>query len=172
VVPVSSDWRFQVRDAYRQHHKKNLRLRRSSIDAALNKLLERVEAINRNERLTHRVTAVVLFGSCLTDKEHPGDVDIAVDLAFRFPPDSPAYDEVREKMIQRWQPQFYSSFDWIDWPWRKVRQLIRARSRMLSIHEICELKPRKARYRVLYGDPAEIAAKLGYQPLPNPNFKQ
>ncbi len=52
------------------------------------------------------------------------------------------------------------------WPEEEVTRFVRGGKRMFSIHNLSELKRLKAPYRVLYGNRAEIAAELAYEPLP------
>lgn len=166
-VPSHGDWQHELSKAYReQHHKKNLALKRVSIDAALAGLLDRVEAVNKNPDFYCYIGAVVLFGSCLTDKERPGDVDVAIRTIDRVPRDTPEGKALLKKVFARPHPRFGDMVTEIYWPETEVTRFVKGGKRMFSVIGFSELKSIKAPYSVLFGNRAEIVAELGYQPLP------
>lgn len=165
-VPLDGHWQGELNQAYReQHHKKGLRLKRKSIEKGLAGLLERVEQVNNNPDFYCYIGAVVLFGSCLTGKERPGDVDIAIKTLDRVPRGTPEEEALRDKAFTRPHPRFGNLSEELFWPTEEVKRFVKAHKRMFSIHDLSELEHLKTPYRVLHGDPAKIAKELGYEAL-------
>jgi predicted nucleotidyltransferase len=166
-VPVSPDrpWQGELNQAYRDHCTKNVGLKRESIKRALAGLLKRVEQANSNPDFYCSIGAVVLFGSCLTSKQRPKDVDIAIKTLNRLPRSTSEEVALRDKSYTRPHPRFRNLVEEVEWPTEEVKRFVKGGKRMFSIHDLSDLDQLKAPYRVLYGDPTDIAKEVGYEPF-------
>lgn len=165
-VPLGGHWQGELNKAFRELHlNKHRGLKRESIETALVGLLERVEQVNNNPDLYCCVSAVVLFGSSLTDKGRPMDVDIAIETADRVPRGTPEEEALRDKAYMRPHPRFGNMSEELNWPTDEVKRFVKGRKRMFSIHDLFELEHLNTPYQVLYGDPAKIAKEVGYEGL-------
>jgi hypothetical protein len=132
-------------------------------ERVLAQFLERVRLVNNTQEYAYRVEHVVLFGSMLTDVERVGDVDVAVRLEPKVSEGS-AHEQrcmARRRAAEAKGRNFYGVLDWALWPTQEILLQLKARSGSLSLHDFCEIeKMPNVRYRVLLGDPQQIAAMI------------
>jgi hypothetical protein len=123
----------------------------------------RVQQVNDSPEFLQKVTAVVLFGSYLTDKGKLGDLDIAVDTAYRkVYPDG----QKGAACIEHWRASGRKSsyeFEYFHWPEHQVRLHLKNRKRTISLHQLYEVQQFIARsadfrFEVLLGDRGAIIA--------------
>ena len=137
---------------------------RRTADRALRQFLERLRLVNDAGEYAYRVDQAVLFGSMLTDIDRLGDVDVAIRLEPKLS-DEHAQEELckaRRKFAEARGRTFYGVFDWAMWPTREVLLQLKGRSGILSLHDLSEVeKMPNIRYRVLLGDPRQIAVMIG-----------
>lgn len=155
------------------------RVKRDTADAALHELMVRVEQANRNDEFLMKVTAVVVFGSYLSCNARLGDLDVAVELEPKNDPKDLAmfhrmYAEHFEKSGRAYR---YVGYEF-DWAQHEVLLFLKNHKRTLSLHSMHDFvameKAPDFRYRILAGDPEQIAAKLRTCPqstsiLPDPD---
>lgn len=138
-------------------------IHRRTADRALRQFLERMRLVNDVGEYAYRVGQTVLFGSMLTDIDRLGDVDIAIRLEPKLS-DEHAQEELckaRRRIAEAKGRTFYGVFDWAMWPTHEVLLYLKARSSILSLHDLSNVgKIPKVRYRVLLGDPERIAAAI------------
>jgi predicted nucleotidyltransferase len=138
-------------------------IHRRTADRVLREFLERLRLVNDAGEYAYRVGQAVLFGSMLTDIDRLGDVDVAIRLEPKLS-DEYSHDDLckaRRKFAEARGRTFYGVFDWAMWPTHEVLLQLKARSSILSLHDLSELeKMPKVRYRVLFGDPQQIAAMI------------
>lgn len=58
---------------------------RARADKMVAELPARAEAMNADPRYMHLISRIAVFGSYLTDKPTLGDLDTAIEYAFRIP---------------------------------------------------------------------------------------
>lgn len=132
--------------------KKNVAVTRATGEKLLAGLLSRVEEVNRGD-YAYYVGAVVLFGSFLTDKERPGDIDVGVDVLQK--PDFKEHAERRVRLAEA-RGRDFSWWNQLWWPLREVIMFLKGGSKALSIHtmpgDVYELMKDPAfQYRLLFG---------------------
>lgn len=136
---------------------------RRTADRVLRQFLERMHLVNDVGEYAYRVGQAVLFGSMLADIDRLGDVDIAIRLEPKLS-DEPAQEELcmaRRRIAEAKGRTFYGVFDWAMWPTHEVLLYLKARSSILSLHDLSEVeKLPKVRYQVLLGDPQRIATMI------------
>jgi len=112
-------------------------LRRSSADRALAEFLDRVQQLNADPYYLYKVRKVLLFGSMLTEAAQVGDVDLAVELVHRIddPTKRARAEDERIGVAIRGRRHFANAFAQISWPQHEVMLFLKARSRILSLHE-------------------------------------
>jgi hypothetical protein len=141
---------------------------RKTADSLLQQFMERLDSVNSNPDYAYGVESAVLFGNMLSEVERLGDVDIAIELLPKVAEEAEfrKWCDRRRDAAREQGSHFRSTFDWIFWPREEIFQMLRARSRMLSLHGIHDLAEMEGvRYRVLRGDPNHIAALIpGGQP--------
>jgi hypothetical protein len=59
------------------------RLTRQEADRLIDVVCDRATKLNKDDHHRFTYQTIYLFGSCLNHKEHPGDVDIALDISYR-----------------------------------------------------------------------------------------
>ncbi len=138
-------------------------IHRRTAERVLAQFLERVRMVNGTQEYAYRVEHVVLFGSMLTDTERLGDVDVAIRLEQKIS-DATAHEQwctARRRAAEAKGRNFYGVLDWAMWPTQEILLLLKARSGSLSLHDFSEIeKMPNIRYRVLLGDPQQIAAMI------------
>jgi hypothetical protein len=133
--------------------------------------MRRVHLVNKRRKYFYWITAVLVYGSFLTENESLGDVDFAIELTPREPDQDKRFKLIRSKIndARRKGRRFANLTDEVMWPQTEVLLLLKNRKRSVSIHSLVELKElareKPLRYRVLLGDGQAIAAQLG--PLSN-----
>lgn len=136
---------------------------RKTAESALEQFMERLQRVNASSEYVYCVESAVLFGSMLSEAERLGDVDIAIELLPKV---------VEEAEFRQWCDRrryaardqgrrFGSTVDWVLWPKEEIFEVLRARSRTLSLHGIHDLAElTDVRYRVLWGNPGRIAGLI------------
>lgn len=130
-------------------------VRREIAEAAVAAFLQRVRAVNSDPRFLYRVVEVDAFGSYLTDAKQLGDVDLAVKLELKEP-DSKRRQAMEENHLHQARAggrRFQNVVDELFWPQLEVRLYLKARSRVLSIHESDDPSALGARSRVIFPTP-------------------
>jgi predicted nucleotidyltransferase len=153
-----------------ERKRKQQRLRRKGLNRKLDELLARVSIVNGNDELGYAVKTVVLFGSYLTDKERPGDLDVAIQLVMRHPEPSEKdfTDMVNRRVAASEGRRFLTFVDRLCWPQTEVLLFLKAHQRSFSFHEFDEfllLNPRP--FKVLFGDKHEVENSLRSYPRAN-----
>jgi predicted nucleotidyltransferase len=124
-------------------------LRRVTVDRLISELLDRVREVNQDDQWAYRVETVVIFGSALTSKLRPSDVDVA--CSFR-----PRWRDARRQRLHEEQRRelrrspFASTIQLLYWPQFEVVRFLKSRSRGLSIHRFDEWVRQNTKYKVLY----------------------
>ncbi len=111
---------------------------RKTAERLVKEFLHRVEEINACNDYIHYVQQVLVFGSYLSDSPTLGDVDLAVELAFRHN-DIEKRGECAKKRIEfalQHGKQFRSSFAQLTWPYIEVLQLLKKHSPSISLHDL------------------------------------
>ena len=106
-------------------------LRRETAERLIAEVVERARMINRDSSLAYRVRLLAVFGSALTGKVRPNDVDIACRLAPRFAGEK---QEILEDE-RRASRGFINTFEWAAWPKLEVLKKLKSRSRGLSVQD-------------------------------------
>jgi hypothetical protein len=131
----------------------------STGDRILEQFLKRVHTVNATSKYLYRLEAVVLFGSMLSDVERLGDVDVAIDLQPKVTEET-SFQEwcmARRRVAEAEGRSFRTTFEWATWPKLEILLLLKARSRILSLHELQQLtRMANVSYYVLLGDPGRI----------------
>jgi hypothetical protein len=134
---------------------------------AIEGLLQRAKAVNSDRQFVKCVDALVLFGSFVTQKARPSDVDVAFKLRPRWT-DKEEQDRRERECIStamRGGRHFQNIVDELSWPDRKVELYLRNRVRCLSFqdwHTFLRLRKKDSGqpYRVLLGDEDEVVAGI------------
>jgi hypothetical protein len=143
------------------------RIKRATAEAIISGFMDRVRQANEADGYCYRITAVMLYGSALGDREDLGDVDFAIQLTPRLD-DFNAFHHLCQSKIQEAFDQgrtFRNITSEVLWPRNEIRMFLRARRRSISIHTVDELaslaQDKALLYRVLLGDRAVIREQLG-----------
>lgn len=135
---------------------------RSAVDRWLKDFLARVGVVNGDDSWLYRVGKVVLFGSCLSDQERVGDIDLAIRLDRR-----PEYagrwaDAVmaRAAAAENRGRRFHDFVDRLGWAETEVKRYLRAGARFLSLHDWSKEEPwlAKVPHQVLFEEPTAAAS--------------
>jgi predicted nucleotidyltransferase len=143
------------------------RISRKAAETALAAFMLRVQQMNDDDYYSHKVTAVVLYGSFLSDREDLGDVDIVVELKGRASDPQLQAEIVRAKIEQGRAAgrDFSMIIREICWPEDEVFLFLKHRKRTISLHYLWQLgqlaKNKPLRYRILLGDREAIQKQLG-----------
>jgi hypothetical protein len=138
-------------------------IHRHTAERVLTRFMERVHLVNNTQEYAYRVEFVVLFGSMLSDVERLCDVDVAIRLQPKIDGDTAIekWSAARRHAAEAAGRTFHGAFEWAMWPIHEIFLRLKARSRSLSLHEFCEVEMMpNVRYRVMLGDPKQIAAAL------------
>lgn len=110
-------------------------LTRKTADKKLAAFLERVRALNANDYYLYKVSRVVVFGSYLSDKPRPNDIDVAVELTKRDPGDSwGKRSKARTSQAIGSGRRFSNIVSQLFWPHSEVLLFLKSRSRAISLH--------------------------------------
>jgi hypothetical protein len=143
------------------------RITRKAAEGALAEFMKRVHQVNRARKYLYKITAVVVYGSFLTDNEYLGDVDIAIELTWREPDQNKHHKLIWDKInaARRMGRHFANLTDEVVWPQTEVLLFLKNRKRSLSIQTLVQLKElareKPLCYRILLGDKQAIARELG-----------
>ena len=124
-------------------------LRRATVDRLVSELLGRVREVNRDGQWAHKVETVVVFGSVVTQKLRPSDVDVACSLRPRWH-DSQRQDLHEQERRELRRSRFASTIEWAYWPEFEVLRFLKSRSRGLSIHLFDGWIRENTTYEILY----------------------
>jgi predicted nucleotidyltransferase len=157
---------------------KGVALARSTLAKALNRetanrliedLLARVKIVNEDTYYLYRVVQVELFGSMLTNKERPNDVDVCVTLARRFEGKPQlAAEAARRADARAGGRTFDSHFDEVCWPETEVRRFLKGRSRGLSFSAAGDPERLGVASKVIFDESAHGAVVEGGATEPEP----
>lgn len=143
------------------------RIKRRTAERLVEDLMDRVNQVNANERYVYRVSAVVVFGSFISDRGDLGDVDIAIELSPRISDQNAFTKMCTSKIVEAYEEgrAFRNITDEVLWPRNEVRLFLRNRRRGLSLRDIGELQAlaegRHFKYRILLGNKKAIRKLLG-----------
>jgi predicted nucleotidyltransferase len=126
-------------------------LRRVTVERLIADLLDRVRALNRDDQWAYRVETVVLFGSVLTTKLRPSDVDVACSFKRRWrAAERQSVHEEQRRELRR--SPFANTIQRVYWPQFEVVRFLKSRSRGLSIHRFDDWVKQNTTYKVLYDE--------------------
>jgi predicted nucleotidyltransferase len=146
---------------------------RAEASRQLEEFLERVELVNADESLPHRVGKVVIFGSYLSDRERIGDIDLAIRLD-RRPQFADRWAEAvlaRAEAAERRGRRFRGFIDRLAWAENEVKRVLRGGARLLSLHDWSTEEPwlQHAPHQVLLDEgPPAPAKDSNSRPLDSP----
>jgi hypothetical protein len=139
--------------------KGNKPVARAAADKALKELLYRVEELNANDDFMLQVTALVAFGSYLSDKDPIGDLDVAYATKQR-----PHQSEDVYGNYWRLKGSGCEGLKIYEWPSQQARLKLKNRVRLLHIqpwYSFLSITPHPGfQYKVLFGDPAFVEAEI------------
>jgi predicted nucleotidyltransferase len=113
-------------------------LTRERAEALLEGAISRAKQINRDPQYAYYVKTIRLFGSMLSNKERPSDVDVAVELGERYDEDA-ASERVKDER-REYAPHSADFIERLYWPQTEVYRIIRQRSTGLSVNEWRDLE--------------------------------
>ncbi len=115
-------------------------VKRLTAERALHEFLARIQAINADARYSHRVLRVVVFGSYLGDGPTVNDVDVALEYGPRLEDAEAqkAHERERIRLASAGGRRFSNITQRIFWPLHEVVSALKARSRVISLHDLRE----------------------------------
>jgi len=127
-------------------------LRTATAQRIVSDVVRRAMEINATEPFAFRVTRLELFGSVLSGKDRPSDVDIAYRLEPRWSGDA-QLRAARERIVvaRRAGRKFPTMIDELVWPQTEVLRALRGRSRGLSLSRLETIEDIGAARRVVFG---------------------
>ena len=113
---------------------------RTTADALLQKLLDRVLEVNARADFLYTIVRVDVFGSYLSDRPRINDLDLAIELRARLADDDAHSDACQRQSDEAYRAgrRFRTIADSLSWPEEKVKLFLRARSARISLHPIDE----------------------------------
>ena len=126
-------------------------IRRPKADQAFAQFMERVNQVNQNPYYLYKVVKVVLFGSYITDTEAVNDVDVAIELSPKEA-DSERHWALVEQRIEEREKPFSNYSERFCWPEIEVTKFLRARSHVISLHDVGEVSKIGATYKTIYSE--------------------
>jgi hypothetical protein len=142
------------------------RIYRKTAEDQLQKFLERVNIVNSQEKYLCGVTAVVVFGSYLTDKDRLGDLDVAFSLVSKFEGEE-RHNKNHQRVMEAIHKgkRFNNIVDEICWPQNEVTLFLKNRKRTLSFHTFEELVDlisdgHVTKYKIVYAKAEALRALL------------
>ena len=126
---------------------------RAKADQIVTDLMARVETVNARNDLTHFVGEVRAFGSYITISPDVADIDLAISLVPKPPPDSKDLVEWHLERADQSGRLFSSYLDQLCYSEVEVRRLVKDRNQYVSLHSISELENLKIKSRLLYSSP-------------------
>lgn len=138
-------------------------------DRIIADLLKRVREINANRDYLFQIPTLIVYGSYVRGEEFISDVDIAFDLRPKWERGTDQYKEVFDQRIRLARVngrRFGNIVEELYWPEKEVLLHLKRRVANLSIHRVDDFfaiaKERDSRfaYKVLLGDPADVARKI------------
>ena len=144
-----------------------LPISRAEASSRLEHFLERVELVNADDSLPHRVGKVVIFGSYLSNQERLGDIDLGPQYADRWAEAVLA----RAESAERRGRHFRGFLDRLTWAEDEVKRLLRGGARLLSLHDWSTEEPwlQHAPHQVLLDEgPAAPGKDSNSEPLDSP----
>jgi len=109
--------------------------KRNTCQAALDGFLARADDLNRNPWMPFYVERIALFGSFLSDKEKPGDVDLMVLLSHRYQGEGELQRKVEKHRTDlAWaRGKYLYDAIYYSWGWDEAWMLLKKRSPVLSL---------------------------------------
>jgi predicted transcriptional regulator len=137
------------------------RIKRSTAETALVGLLDRVAEINLSDDYLYSVTHVAIFGSVLGAADILGDLDVAVRLRQK----REITQAARNAHTKATAPNrhFSGPFEWSSWPINQIHRKLRNKKRAIGLILWKEfetmVKKKRAKYKVIFGDPTTVFKK-------------
>jgi predicted nucleotidyltransferase len=128
-------------------------LKRQTAERLLDEVILRARAINSDSRWAYQVASLVVFGSVVTGKERPNDVDIGCKLVQRFTGERQQALEEKRRGLKG--TRFANIVECAAWPKLEVLKQLKSRSRGLSIQEFTDWIAEKTDYRIVFRDETE-----------------
>jgi len=138
-------------------------LTRETAQRNLQEFLDRVRALNEDDRFCYRVQRVLLFGSFLAEQDRINDIDVAVELA-RRENDPDRWDAARHACIRKALAegrQFRNLTEELCWPEIEVQRFLKSRSRAISLHPADDPVLKMTLVRVIFEDHGRSQATSG-----------
>jgi predicted nucleotidyltransferase len=107
------------------------RINREKADRIVAEFMARVEAVNADNDLTHKVVGVRVFGSYLGDSDDLGDIDLAVSFKFRGSGSIVEASNRRADLSGR----DLGFFQRLTYGQTEVFKLVKGRNQYVSMHE-------------------------------------
>jgi predicted nucleotidyltransferase len=137
---------------------------RKNADEAIRGLMERVRAVNEDDRFLCRITTVVLYGSYVRGAERPADVDLAIDVRPKISDVQEFHEACRKHLNESGRECRRIGYEF-DFPREQVLVFLKQRKRTLSLHKLHDFismeKHENFSYEVLFGDKNAISQMLG-----------
>lgn len=118
----------------------------------LEAFIERVKEVNADNQFLYKIDTVVLFGSFLGDSATVNDVDLAIKLVPKIT-DRNKFHELLEQRIREALNdggRFGNIVEQTAWPQTEVKRYLKARSRILSLHDLDDGVLKEAESEVIY----------------------
>jgi predicted nucleotidyltransferase len=125
---------------------------RATAEKHLGEFLTRVKEVNRIAYWLYHVKEVRLFGSILSPKERVGDIDLAIELQSTIIDSDERLEQEARRSLQaiRGGRRLARISDQVLWPRVEVLLFLKSRSRLLSLHEMDDLKRLGAAYKTIF----------------------
>lgn len=127
-------------------------IKRERAEKKLEEFLQRVKIVNDSDYFLYKVQTVVVFGSYLTGKEFLNDIDVAIKLVPRLE-DREEFGKLSDERINdaHMGGRIFSNItEMIAWPQTEVRRYLKARSRVISLHDTDDGVLEACESRVIY----------------------
>ena len=110
---------------------------RVTADKKLNEFFNRVEKIRTDSNYLYKVKSVHIFGSYSQQKERISDIDLAIELQPKEPDPKKLVEFSRQRIATAIDlgKSFGNIFEELSWPQTEVWNLLKSRSRCLSLHD-------------------------------------
>jgi len=127
------------------------RIDRAKADLYVAELLQRADDINANPDLLYRVKRITAFGGYITDAADLGDIDIAVELECKVPPEQRVKaNQARAKAPGRKSLSFFEKDTFGE---REVDLLLKGRNPYISLTYYDSLQRLNTQTKVIYPRP-------------------
>lgn len=125
---------------------------RKSAEKILERFMERVREVNKNDEFLFKVKKVIVFGSYLSDKDKINDIDIAIELVHKEKDEKRRRKLDQEKISKaRKNGRVFSNVvEEVCWPEIEVRRFLKSRSHSISLHDTHDKILEQVNYSVIY----------------------